>query len=266
MEPTKIFLPFGLEGPKVALFGMNTGDWNMNRFQNRQQYDRGLYFRLRQLAETFRFEEIYIPTPTECNTRIASVEDFPENINGGPQSLRVMRGVCADGVVLPKGKTGAIASADCPTIVVYCSVTKGVIIGHGGSKSLVDVQHVLEGKPERKYSSVVDAMMDGVKRHGFRSPTVFITCGIRRYRYPELADYLSGTVEGSRSAMDDPIIHLHLLIADQFSAYGVDSVFVDTIDTYGDLSDGVGYTWHSYRRGRTPEEKARRNLVLVVNR
>ncbi len=261
MRPTMLFSPFGKQSPRVVLFGQNTGDWNMSRLQNSNQFDEGLYFRLSRLSGMFGFDKIYIPTPTECNTMIASPSDFVENINSGPRSLQVMRGVKADGMVLQSGSTGAIASADCPTIVAYCSVAKTVIVGHGGSRSLIDVHHVLDHKPPREHGSVVDVMVSTMASHGFRSPQIFVTCGIRGYMWPHLAAHIGPKYSKSAHGC---IIDLKMLIAEQFAVHGINEVTMDTIDTKQDFEAGC-YTWHSHRRGETETEKAARNLVLIVN-
>ncbi len=265
MEPTRVFSPFGLEGPKVVLFGKKTGNWNMSRLQSDWQSDSGLYFRLSHLADKFGFRQIFVPTPTDCNTIIANPCDFQINANQGACTLEVMRGAMSDGMILPKRSVGAIASADCPTIILYCPVMKYIIVGHGGSKSLVDVQHVFEGKPLRRHPSVVDAMMEKAKRYCFCSPQVFVTCGIQKYYWPALAQHLLMGEVGSRATSGNDV-NLTVLIADQFALHGVDGVMTDTIDTFSDPEGEDDHLWHSYRRGNTPEEKAGRNLVLVVNR
>lgn len=266
MEPTVLFHPFGHDGPRVAVFGAQTGDWSMKRLQEKGDQVNEPYARLNRMAKKFDFKRVFIPSPTDCNTLIAEPENFTVGIHNGPCSLEIRRGVMADGVVLRKGHSGAIASADCPTIIAYCPVMKTAIIGHGGSKSLIDVQHVLYGKDTRTFSSVVDAIVSKMDDNNFCCPQVFVTCGIRNYHWPSLATHLSssylyrGAVNGKTS------INLIRLIADQFASHGIKSdVTTDTIDTFSDMSGYKDYKWHSHRRGTTDAEKSRRNLVLVVN-
>lgn len=266
MEPTMLFYPFGSEGPKVALFGKQTGDWNMNRFQKTGDHlsNPGLYFRLGQLSAKFGFKEVFVPKPTDCNTVISNRSDFPISIHNGAGSLIIRRGVRSDGMILFPCSVGAIASADCPTIIAFCPTMQIAIVGHGGSKSLVDVRYIFEGQPPRKYPSVVDAIVAKTRECGFCTTRVFVTCGIRKYFWPKLASHLSHTEVGQRSVAGD-IVDLKVLIADQFTAHGVSGVVTDIVDTYDDKDKG-NHQWHSYRRGQTAIEKAGRNLILVVNR
>ena len=57
----------------------------------------------------------------------------------------------------------------------------------------------------------------------------------------------------------------HLKLAKQFAEHNVHDVVMDTFDTFGDKDERGELVWHSYRREEDPREKAKRNLVLVVN-
>lgn len=264
MEPTKIFRPFGLEGPKVLLFGRQKGDWNPSRLRNGYNADRGLHFALSSLGDRYSFKKLFFPKPTDCNARLVMERDFTQSVSSGPCSLQVMMGVSADAVMIHRGSAGAIASADCPTIITYCPTTGVVIMAHAGAKSIVDVPHLIDGQPARNPSTVVDSVVAAMVGGHCSWPQVFITCGIERYHHPVLAKHLFTGVP------TDPVVHgeivyLKRLVAKQFSDRGFGGVTTDFIDTQTDKNKKE-YLWHSYRRGVTPEEKAGRNLVLVVNR
>lgn len=269
IRPTQLFKPFGEEGPKVVLFGKKTGNWNMSRLQKKGDHlsDPGLYYRLSFLSEVYRFSKIAVPIPSDCNTEVHSLIDFPVSIQNGAGSLTVMRGLRADGIILQKGLTGAIASADCPTIIAYCPVGKTTIVAHGGSKSLIHINHILNPNiTPREPRSVVDQVVSKTQFCGFCQVKIFITCGIsgQNYSYPELVPFVKNTFGDNCVANDG--IDLKKIIAMQFAKYNITDVMVDCIDTYDDV-DGVGdFVWHSYRRGWSKsEEKRGRNLVLVVN-
>lgn len=268
MEPTAIFTPFGREGPKVVLCGARTGDWDFSNLQKTGDHKKchGLLFRLNQLAERYNFPEVLVPTPTDCNCEICHLADFTARIQTEVGQVVLRRGARADGVVLSRQSAGAIASADCPTIVAYCHMVRTVIIAHGGCKSVIDHDHVLRGNPPRKNKSIVNSLMEvAVKKYGFHYTQVFITCGIsgEYYTFPELAlhvikEFGADCIHGTSG------IDLKKIIAKQFlKDYGIHCV-ADLADTFTDKQPD-GYTWHSYRRGKTPAEKAQRNLVLVVN-
>lgn len=269
MEPTAIFTPFGREGPKVILCGVQTGNWGDVRDickSGDHKKHPGLFFRLRELAEKFRFPTVFIPSPTMCNTEICFQKDFTNEIRDGVVDPTLWRGSVADGVVLSKGMAGAIASADCPTIVAYCHMAKTVIIAHGGCKSVIDHEHVLRGNNPRKNKSVVNSLMEvAVNKCGFRYTQVFITCGIsgEHYPFPELGLHVIKEF-GNDCIYGTSGVDLKKIIAKQFlKDYGIQCT-MDFVDTVADRQSN-GYTWHSYRRGKTPTEKAQRNLVLVVN-
>lgn len=262
MIPTRIFWPFGGEGPKVVLCGKGTGNWNHSRFQGVGDHssDTGLYFRLNTLAKNFLVGSIALLSPQECNTKILKSDEFPRHIQDGPCGVLLRKGEMADGMILPQHYAGAIASADCPTIVML--VGELVIIAHAGSKSLIDTEHVLYNSPARKYPSVVNSMMDVLRRNDLPwEPKVFITCGIsaKNYRYPELAPFVKDNF-GS-ACVTGGGIDLKKIIAVQFEGYNVTEVLTDSIDTYEDEESRGCPRWHSYRRDKTPA----RNLVLVVN-
>lgn len=266
MEPTICFTPFGSDTPRIALFGKQTGNWNPSCFQDGAtwQSNPGLYSRFNSIAGRYRFSEILIPSPNGCSTLICDKKGFSTEINNGIGSVRVKRGAQVDGVILARA-TGAIASADCPTIVVYCPVIRHVIFAHAGSKSLIDIDHVLHGQSARPNKSVVDEIMKVAKNYSFYKVKVFITCGISGpcYHFPELVHSVRTTFGHACVAGDG--IDLKKIIAQQFFQYGVMDVLTDNINTYAD-KDGKGeFLWHSYRRGKTEEEKRGRNLVLVMN-
>lgn len=264
MEPTITFRPFGLEGPRVLLFGKPTGDWNPSRLRNGYNADQGLHFALSRLGEKYGFTKLFFPKPTECNAQLVTETGFTESVMNGACGLQVMMGVCADAMVLSHGSAGAIASADCPTIITYCPTTKKVIMAHAGAKSLVDLSHFIEGQPARNPGTVVDSVVKEMMVSCCSWSQVFITCGIERYHHPALARHIFTGVPDC-SAVHGEVVYLKRLIAEQFKSRGFGGVTTDLIDTLTDR-DKKDYLWHSYRRGKTPEEKAGRNLVLVVNR
>ncbi len=267
MEPTRLLTPFGSRGPKVALFGTDTGDWNMSRFQKEGDHSAnlGLYFRLNQVAENC-FRRVYVPTLTDCNTVMVRNFEFPTNINRGINTVEVRCGVNADGVTLLRGEVAALATADCPTIIAHSPSMGTTIVAHAGAKSLVDMGLMSKAKkPTRKRLSVVDSVVEEIRGHLMHDVQVFITCGIKVYIWPELSQYLRA--EGYTSAAQGGWTDLKQLAAEQFARHGIYNVSVDTIDTVNDhkkTENGMRYLWHSYRRAKTSDEKTGRNLVLVV--
>ncbi len=273
IEPTQLFRPFGEGGPRIVLFGKETGNWSMNRLQEKGDHisEPGLYSQLSRLGQQYYFQDLLAPSPVHFNTTICGSSDLSTVIQNGAGSVRIFRGCQADGVVLRYGQVGAIPTADCPSIVVYCQTSRLAIIAHAGAGSLVDIDHILHGKPARQHPSVVDAIVEKAKETGFVSMQVFVTCGIARYQHSELANFLRWTKEGRRSVLkveNEWFIEMKTLIADQFAfRHEVTEVWVDTIDTFHEVKEDKEYRWYSYQREkqRSEKEKAKRNLVLVLN-
>lgn len=253
MIPTQRFTPFGDEGPKILLFGKQTGDWNPTNLQDNYQQQPGLYSRFSQVAARNHVSEIQLPTARNCNARIVSVQDYPVSIHNGATSVILKRGVEADGMILLYGQAGAIASADCPTIVVYCPVSRSVVMAHSGFRSI--------------QNGVVEAVADAIGRLRFNGYNIFVTCGIG-VEYYERVDVAASLPE--RECVVGNNVDLRKLIAARFRTKGIGNVLFDSVDTYGEVGRFNGETgrhvWHSYRRAKTPAEKMGRNLVLVVNK
>ena len=78
MEPTRSFAPFGTAGPKILLFGKNTGDWNLAHLQLEGDHRKvpGLYSRISQVSLRYQTGKIFAPIPTNCNTIVRNPYDF----------------------------------------------------------------------------------------------------------------------------------------------------------------------------------------------
>lgn len=247
VEPTLEFRPFGDSGPKVLLFGKQTGDWNMSCFSPPGNYlhSPGLYSRINWIASKNYVSEICTPNPAGCNAILCSFRDHTFRVQREANSVILNRGIEADGMVLHRGQSGALATADCPTIVAFLPASGIVIMAHAGMQSLMN--------------GVIDSVMKAVyKNSSAVGMRVFITCGIAgsNYERRDMAQSLPKEclVDGTR-------VDLRKLACTKFQAYGVKNITGDLVDTFGDRNNG-NHLWHSYRRDRTPT----RNLVLVVNK
>ena len=158
-------------------------------------------------------------------------------------------------------------TADCPTIVVYDMTSRQAIVAHAGLGSLVDIAYLLYDKAPRRHFSVVDAIVEKSKIIGFYTMQVFVTCGIRAYQRYDLAPVIRQHYPHTRAVIGT-YVDMRLLISEQFATHDIYHVVSDFIDTFNDYKVtrfGTRYLWNSYRRGKTPAEKAKRNLVLVAN-
>ncbi|MEX1026560.1 MAG: hypothetical protein WD049_00920 [Candidatus Paceibacterota bacterium] len=238
-------------------------------------------------ADLLPYSYIWAPNPSAFNAKVVDATDktFPEVV--GNDYIHIRRGVDADGVVVPHGHSGMIASADCPTIVVT-NKSVGVIMAHAGRDSLIDRVALQEIREPRHHFSVVDAIAERIPPNVRGQTEVFITCGIGadHFAHPvggtnesgesvvnlhnvTLRDYLIGLGKDCLYGDPDQVkISLPHVIQAQFHRHGITDVSWDSIDTYGDREE-IGryhrYPWHSSRRGRNPGEKQYRNLVLVTH-
>jgi hypothetical protein len=136
-------------------------------------------------------------------------------------------------------------------------------MAHAGAKSLVDPSHFIEGQLPRNPGTVVDSVVSAMMSRRCSWSQIFVTCGIERYYHPALAKHIFTGVPNC-SVVHGEVVYLKHLIAEQFKSRGFGGAITDFIDTLTNR-DKEDYLWHSYRRGQTPQEKAGRNLVLVVN-
>lgn len=223
---------------------------------------------------------IFTPSCEKFNTEIVCEKSFHHKtrMRGG---LTIHRGAYADGVILKSKKEAFfILSADCPTIVAAGKYI--AIAAHAGRDCLLDKQKIHTGKISRRNESVVDAIMEKYLMAGefIKDLHVFITCGIKaeNFRHPvdhphygeknkTLIKYLIAKYDNDclKGRPEEGLISLEDLIKKQFILHGVppENIATDGIDTYGDNILG-NHLWHSCARGKTSEEKKKRNGVLVI--
>lgn len=237
------------------------------------------------IMETLKFyatrnfvTDILVPSCQKFNAKIAGKKHFLEKIKFSDITLHKM--VFADGVILNRHEALFIASADCPTIIA--TGENGMIAAHAGRNCLIDMQKLYPGAKTREHESVVDAMMEELLLAGEKAKNlkVFITCGIKAENFPHPFDHPQHGAKneafikyllkkyGKNFLKSNPaagLICLKDLIKTQFMIHGVprENIAADSIDTYGDNVLG-NHVWHSCARGKTQEEKKRRNGVLVI--
>ncbi len=303
-RPTRVFTLFG-DGTRtspveVTLCGRNDGqtDWSIAELKNNAGVAKcSAYSLINALFGGGDRTSIYAPRPSDFNARICTPNELTEVYQGQidlshekitlppRKGVKIYRGVSADGCEIPRGKYMMLASADCPTIIARSRVSGKVIAAHAGRDCLVDRTRLETGTPSRPHESVVDGIMCKFfewNEHA-QDLEVFITCGIggehffhrptdQKYgvtnrkliaHFQRLGDYcvLAPNAFGG--------ICLPAIIRTQFANHGVPEgqIANDEIDTFGDTYADTGEAmWHSSARGKTPAEKAMRNLVVIYNR
>lgn len=303
-KPTRVFPLFG-DGTRtspveVTLCGRNNGrtDWSIAELKDKAGVAKcSAYSLINALFGGSDRTSIYAPRPSTFNAHICAPHELTEVYQGQidlsneentlppRKGVKIYRGVNADGCEIPQGKYMMLASADCPTIIARSRVSGKVVAAHAGRDCLVDRTHLETGTPSRPHESVVDGIMYKFLEWNVRAQDldVFITCGIGGgYFYHRPTDQKYGATNRKLIAhfrrlgdycvlAPDTLggICLPAIIRAQFAKYGVleDKIANDDIDTFGDIYVDTGEAiWHSSARGKTPAEKAMRNLVVIYNR
>lgn len=228
---------------------------------------------------------VYAPKPA-FNARVVHPEDLPLELLPG-----FFRGADADGVILRPGQSYALASADCPTVIIFDPVSQQLAALHLGRDAAIDRGRI-EGKEPREFESVIDAAIAEMELGGMTDRSDlrgFVVAGIGyEYFTHPITDLVDGEInpyaERNRAliadlqerydhAGDGPFptvvrdvalgqIDLTALIARQLAAHGIivdlgrDS---DGVDTHTDTYPDGRHVYHSNRR-----DKVARNLVLVT--
>lgn len=221
------------------------------------------------------------PRPAEFNARICRSSELSEEIQV-TDHISIWRGQMADGCDIPAGSAFAIASADCPTIIVSDYRTGMTVGAHAGLRSLVDFgrYHASPISPRRN-GSVISAIMErfrevhvaldglqvhivcGVPEDRFIDPLRFDPCfedaaWRRTLAYRELTRYQAcSEPEPAQIAK----VSLLAIIRTQLQSHGIPLVRISTteLNTYDERDESGQYRWWSFERGDIHQ----RNLVLV---
>ncbi|MBI4713997.1 laccase domain-containing protein, partial [Candidatus Uhrbacteria bacterium] len=225
-----------------------------------------------------------VPKPA-LKAYVVKAEDLTTELLPG-----FFRGADADGVLLEhSGDAYFLASADCPTTVIYDSSQHKVLGLHCGRDALID-RGLIEGSAARQHNSVIDAgllkiceaprklkvfIAAGIGPRAFDHPTTAFVLGPdgtmqvnpfaeRNYRLIEYLrqryDYRDGTM--SNVVIDSSAGHIDLnaLIRCRLKELGLlaENVVSDGHDTATDKYHDGTFMFHFNRR-----DKTKRNLVVV---
>lgn len=233
--------------------------------------------RIGEAAQGGQVSTLLAPKPSAFNAKVCLPEDLREVIDTG-NCVRILRGVDADGVIIPEGQAFYLASADCVTIVATDPKSGLTIAAQGGRDCLIDRKRVNGDGPSREHESVVDAMVARFKEAGINPKylKVFLTCGIGpkefehnffdpKYGQGNIKMCLDLVAKWGKAVLDGDItrgkIVLTEVIRAQFAAHGVPpyQIGFDVVDTFADTDREGQHRWWSNRRG----DGANRNAVIV---
>ncbi len=283
LQPTQQFILFG-GAVEILCFGRETGDWSLrDETELLPGYPRTEVLEaVGRLADAYGCR-IYAPRTSDFNAQVIDARQLADELVEG----KLYRGVAADGVVLGEsGQAFALSSADCPTFVLWDSITSTVIAAHAGRDSLIDRREAAGAarpwEPRRK--SVVEAAISSMplpsRRGGNARFKAFVACGIGPLRFGHRMQTPLGSNEGNNALVKwvrlnygdicltgDPTdgrINLNHIIRTQCVRLGLrpEDIGYDGVDTYRDRYPDGRHIWHSHRR----EGDGTRNLVLVIRR
>ncbi len=216
---------------------------------------------------------MYAPNPSTFNRRIAGRGEFNHFLRNETGDREILLGAMADGVEIKRGEAVLIASADCPTTVLWDKHGNRVLVLHTGRECLINLK-------DENFNPKDSIIFEAVKAMGGRAPYLraFITCGIKACHFSHPLDHprygaknrlLIETVRkcwGDRCIEGDPqegCLSLSELIRSQLEHAGVNpqNIHTDGFDTFSDKDEDNSPRWHSYRRDRTNY----RNGVVVFH-
>jgi hypothetical protein len=202
LQPTQQYILWG-GSVEVLCFGRDTGDWSL-------QDETGLMpgYPRREVVEAIgrlaaAYDcSIYAPNTGAFNAQVTEARSLGDAL----VEDAFFRGVEADGVVLREpGQAFAVSSADCPTFVLWDSITSTVVATHAGRDSLIDPLEV-SGKikpwaPRRK--SVVEQAIEVMPIPGLHGGNgrfrAFVSCGIGPLHFGHQMQMPYGSNEGNNA-------------------------------------------------------------------
>lgn len=230
-----------------------------------------------QIARDLELKHLYHPDTHTFDAKICNQGDLTEEIE--KDGVKIHSGCLADGVgVMGKNDAVWLRTADCPTIIVYHSISGEMIVAHAGRASLIDEGALRNGQVQRRPESVVGAICQRLLVLGRQTSAgidVYSCCGIgpQQFRHP-VDDPQHGPFNKKRnnhiawrygtdcflgSEIKCGALNLHRLISNQFQLGGVpiDNIHHDSIDTASQTN-----RFFSHRGG----DQTGHNTILVIRR
>lgn len=273
---------------EVTVYG-TCRDWNFSGENHSEMEFRNPWISsaIAQVIAEHDIKRALAPKPA-FNGQVVRAGDLKTAILAG-----FFRGADADGVLLEQsGEAFLVASADCPTVIVYEVGRHRALCMHCGLDALVD-RGAIEGKRSRHFQSVIDAGTSMMPTVSSGREHAFIAAGIdwimfdhqtsdlitgpdgdkientRAQENKRLIEYLaknhdSKVRSGQKRVVKDKeygSVDLVNLIRAQLVRHQVplDNIEHDGHDTYGDKYHDGTSMFHSNRR----DHDQKRNLVVV---
>ncbi|MDP3735631.1 MAG: laccase domain-containing protein [bacterium] len=289
MNPSAIFTPF--DGKvEVRLFGRNGADvdWRIDAVRRQEELEHAealeQFSQLRHVALQAGIDTVYAPDHSRFNAAICESEDFTERISLANSKFALLRGPLAEGCVLPPHSGAWFSVADCHVIVAYNTATHWVIAAHAGRDSLFNRAAIVgDIEPTVRSASVVDAIINGIRRGISAEIKVFVAGGIGPVhfthdpRHPRYAVankailahfYATCGHLASGGYPASGCLSIPEIIRAQFQHRDIEpsNIATDGTDTYSALDADNDYVWWSHRRAVSLGQHDGRNGVLVIRR
>ncbi len=268
--------PFRDSPVQIFVGGRRSGDW---RIYNHAE-DSNPLMKLAALAASCDSTELLLPDVRPSNGLVVDADGLSELMPRISDLVSVRTGREADGVIVEEGASAALATGDCPTVVMWAEGQGFAVVAHAGRQSLIgsfsDMPGVGLMTGKRLDQSVIARMVACFIRRkcALASVHAFITLGIggpsfsHSMSHPDFRGAngrMIGFVRthyGKSCILDtrEGTLSLHRVIKAQCALLGIPrkNVVSDGFDTATDREADDSFRWWSNRRG----EKGR-NLVFV---
>lgn len=131
-----------------------------------------------RMFASMNLRKVYAPKPS-FNAVVGAPEEFTEIIEL-PYDITIFRPTLAiEGTEIKRGEAVAITAGGCPFVALTFKDQKGVwrvLVMHAGTGSLIDLEHVLQGKEPREHYSAVDALIDYALAEGADPAEMILRC------------------------------------------------------------------------------------------
>lgn len=254
----------------VEVYGKPT-DW---RTIKRGRPRAGTFNFLTHILEEKKIKQLFTLNPSDCNGFVAEEEGFtPLNLGllDINTHMRINYGAHADSVFLRPGQAGAIASGDCPVLVLakktgaiitHCG-RESLLLGMEGKKnSLIQAVEKLRDFTQHDDSDIRGWISPGIRPEHFTHPFDHPEFGKRNQKMVRyIVDQWTGQCVLSKpfGEFEDGMIDLKSIIISEVQKLGIPGRMIewDTNDTYSSLN-----LW-SHRRAVEEGSEDGRNAVLV---
>ena len=291
LSPTAGYMPFSgrvsirlygrISPPILGGEDMLRQPWNVHDWAIKDRIAEETRANIAGTLRQIGVKTVSAPRPQKFNAVICEPGDLTGDAVSISSDVTFMRGLDADGVVVPVETPFWLSSADCLTLVVIDPKTGMTIASHAGRDCLFDRERIYGRPPSREHESVVDAIITRFKAAHVNAKYLqaFMTCGVGPEHFEHDWGHRDVVMATRNQAMcahvlmrwgtqclDGDLLKGKLVLTEivraQLVKHGVRvfNIGFDVVDTYDDVNVNGDHLWWSNRRG----DGDKRNGVLVT--